>query len=232
MRSVSFITGSVGSEIVKKDAKVMEMHTDWGKTTLYLKDGTYFLPRHSLSGNIPPHNINHRANITALKDVGVTGIVGLYSVGSLNLAFGPGTIIIPQDYLNLGNVLSLFEHECKHITPSLITPFRENVIRSLREADISLKGRGVYIQSQGARLETMAEIALYRPIGDIIGMTMANEATLAQEAEIPFCPICFVDNYCHGVLSEQLSMDAIRREVRSKKGLVGKMMNMLKMANL
>lgn len=228
MSKVSFITGTVGSLYLKGISNPREVPTHWGCAQVYLKDNAYFILRHGKKRNIPPHIINHKANITALKDLGVKAVVGLYSVGSLNMAFGPGTIIIPQDYINFGNVQSLFEDECIHITPRLTTSLREKVTEALRDMGISLKARGVYIQTTGSRLETKAEISMYRPLGDIIGMTMANEATLAQEAGLPFCPICFVDNYCNGVVSTILTMETIKKETVSKASLVNEIIAVLR----
>jgi 5'-methylthioadenosine phosphorylase len=79
-----------------------------------------------------------------------------------------------------------------------------------RAAGASVRTRGVYVQTTGPRLETPAEVAHFATLGDIVGMTMASEATLANELDIPYAAVCSVDNYCNGLVERPLTFDQIR----------------------
>ena len=72
---------------------------------------------------------------------------------------------------------------------------------------------GIYVQTTGPRLETRAEIKMLKRFGDIVGMTLASEATLALELEVPYASICSIDNYCHGIQATPLTMDRIFENV-------------------
>ncbi|MDD4128089.1 MAG: 5'-methylthioadenosine phosphorylase, partial [Methanomicrobium sp.] len=76
---------------------------------------------------------------------------------------------------------------------------------------------GTYVQTAGPRFETSAEIKVLRRAGDVVGMTVASEATIANELEIPFAAICSVDNYCNGLCSDKLSYEALLEKSRQNK---------------
>lgn len=167
-----------------------------------------FLCRHGKSG-IPPHRINHRANICALKELEVKGVIGVNSVGSLRGDISVGTIVIPHDYLSPWSILTFYEQEAVHITPLLHQGLRGVLIDAAARTGARLVTKGVYVQTIGPRLETRAEISMLKRFGDVVGMTMAHEATLCQEMGIPYASICSVDNYCHGIGETPLSADEI-----------------------
>ena len=214
IEKIAFITGSMDGNIGPQEGVTRRIECDYGTATVIENDNFFLLPRHGIEKDIPPHRIEHRANIEALSSLGVTKIVGLYSVGSLNKGIIPGDIVVPSDYINLGRILTFFDQEIRHIIPDLDVPFRDEIIALLTHSSIEHRGQGIYIQTSGPRLETRAEISMYSGYGDIIGMTMANEATLAIEKGMEYCPICFVVNYCNGILDEPLRFDEIRTETR------------------
>ncbi len=193
----------------------LEVSTRFGKVTILESDDIVFLPRHGVRDSIPPHRINYRANLSAFKELGIPRIIGVNSVGSLKPEIPPKTLVIPHDYINLWGVQTLFDDEIRHITPGLNEDLRQLILRVAREHKIQVTGEGVYIQTRGPRLETRAEIHLLRQFGDIVGMTMANEATLAEELSIPYASICSVDNYCHGISQTPLKAEDILRTAQS-----------------
>ncbi len=193
----------------------LEVSTRFGKVTILESDDIVFLPRHGVRDSIPPHRINYRANLSAFKELEISRIIGVNSVGSLKPEIPPKTLVIPHDYINLWGVQTLFDHEIRHITPELNEDLRQLILRMAREHKIQVTGEGVYIQTRGPRLETRAEIHLLRQFGDIVGMTMANEATLAEELSIPYASICSVDNYCHGISQTPLKAEDILRTAQS-----------------
>lgn len=178
-----------------------------------------FLPRHGAQG-IPPHRINHRANIYALKKLEVTEVIGVNSVGSLKEEIPPGWIVIPHDYLSPWAVPTFYEDRVVHITPVLDARLRERLIKAAQGAGVTFSQEGVYIQTIGPRLETVAEIAMLRSFGDIVGMTMAHEATLCQEVELAYASICSVDNYCHGIADTPLTEEEIIQRGRENASAV------------
>jgi 5'-methylthioadenosine phosphorylase len=129
-----------------------------------------------MEDTIPPHRINHRANLSAFKELGVSMIIGINSVGSLKPEIPPKTLVIPHDYINLWGVQTLFDDEIRHITPGLNEDLRQLILMVAKKRKIEVTGEGVYIQTRGPRLETRAEIHLLRNFGEVVGMTMGNEA--------------------------------------------------------
>jgi 5'-methylthioadenosine phosphorylase len=182
-----------------------------------------FLPRHG-SQKIPPHRINHRANIAALKSLGISQVVGIHSVGSLKKEVSPGWIVIPHDFLCPWQIVSFHEDRAVHITPALDEELRAILVRAAAEAGINFLDRGVYVQTIGPRLETKAEVAMMSHFGDLVGMTMAHEATLCQERALPYASICSVDNYAHGLMDRPLLEEEITRRARENVAQIGKVL--------
>lgn len=168
-----------------------------------------FLFRHGERHEIPPHSVNHRANIHALAEVGVTRIVGTSSVGSLRPEIHPADFVIPSDYVGFWNIPTFYDREVVHTTPSLDIEMRKKLMSCIKGLGYNAHDGGVYIQTSGPRLETKAEVCIFKTFGDLIGMTMASEATLAVEKHIAYASICCVDNYCHGVVEEELTYEDI-----------------------
>ena len=214
-----------GIEVVEK----RKMKTPFGESSDHFIIGRLggqemaFLPRHGPEG-IPPHRINHRANIYALKKMEVAEVIGVNSVGSLREELSPGWIVIPHDYLNPWGILTFYEHQAVHITPVLDAGLRERLIRAARGAGADFTQEGIYIQTIGPRLETKAEIAMMRGFGDVVGMTMAHEATLCQEVGLAYASICSVDNYCHGIVDKPLTAEEIIRQAKENAATINKIL--------
>ena len=115
--------------------------TDFGDVDLFVSENLIYVQRHG-SEKHPPHLINHRANITALKNSGVQQIISANSVGSLSKDIKPGSIIIPDDYIQLGNLISMTKGISSHFLPTLHNPFRDRVISIV-------KSLGKEVQPQG-----------------------------------------------------------------------------------
>jgi purine nucleoside phosphorylase len=209
-----------------------KMETPFGEPSGNFTIGTIkgsdmvFLPRHGPDG-IPPHRINHRANIYALKKLGVTEVVGINSVGSLREELVPGAIVIPHDYLSPWGILTFYESEAVHITPVLDAGLRERLIRAAGGCGVTVAREGIYIQTIGPRLETKAEIAMLRGFGDVVGMTMAHEATLCQEVGLVYASICSVDNYCHGMSDTPLTVEEITQQARENAATINNVVTKL-----
>lgn len=161
-----------------------------------------FLPRHGRSHDVIPTDINYRANIYGMKNLGVEKIVSFGACGSLKENIKPGDFLIPDqlvDRTNSGRRATFFgEGVVAHI------PFAEPFCGELRkvvyekavEAGISTHDKGTYINIEGPAFSTKAESHLYRSWGmDVIGMTNLVEAKLAREAEICYCTVAMVTDY-------------------------------------
>ncbi len=170
-----------------------------------------FIARHGRGHAIPPHRVNHKANLWALKNAGVTQVLATSSVGSLKQPIRPGTFLVPHDYVAFWSVPTYFDDEVRHVTPAMDDRLRKALVAAARKTNARVTARGVYVQATGPRLETKAEIAFFKRLGDVVGMTIASEATLAAELEVPYAALCSVDNYCHGIGRAPLTYEEIVR---------------------
>ncbi len=192
------------------------VRTEYGDADIFVGDNAVFLPRHGIAMDTPPHKINYLANISALNESGVDGVVCVCSTGSLKIEVVPGTMVVPDDYINFGGrYVTFYDSELRYTVPALDERLRDKIIK----ASHGRKG-GVYIQTHGPRLETKAEIAVMRQFADIVGMTMANEATLCSEIGIPVAALCTVDNYANGVVPQELSYEMVLGNVRKNRDTV------------
>ncbi len=191
----------------------MRIETPYGETCAKVRENDVFIQRH---GNppVPPHLINHRANIWAFKYLGVQKIFSINSVGSLKMNLKPGTLIIPDDFISLWDVPTFFDREMKFTVPVMHEGLQEHLYGLCMRVGLKARRGGVYIQTKGPRLETRAEVRLLSRFGDIVGMTMASEATLCLEYEIPYASLCSIDNYCHGIVKMALTMEEIEGNCR------------------
>jgi 5'-methylthioadenosine phosphorylase len=163
--------------------------------------GIAFLPRHGRGHHIIPTEIPSRANIYALKSLGVEHIIGINSCGSFKDEIKPGELLIPDQVIDRtrGRISTFFGHGVvAHI--SMADPFCPNLSLSLyecaKEAGASVHNGGTYISMEGPAFSTRAESRLYKSWGaDIIGMTIFPEAKLAREAEICYSSICCITDY-------------------------------------
>ncbi len=173
----------------------------------FSREGVIFLERHG--PGIPPHMVDHKKNVSDLKDSGVTAIIGICSVGSLKLNIEPGSIVIPHDYINLFGIQTYHDLKAVHITPGLDGDLRKKIIDAAESLGLDVVDKGVYIQTSGPRFETKAEIEMIKNFADIVGMTMANEATLAKEQGIKYACICSIDNYANGLADNEVKEEEV-----------------------
>ena len=215
MRRVGVSAGSAYSDLLSgQEAKLERVSTRFGEAHIWLAPLVAFLPRHGVENNIPPHRINHQANMEALKKLGVSQVIGVNCTGSLKRALPPNSIVIPDDYVNFWDIRTIYDEEIRHITPGLDEGLQALIIRASEKRQIEVIAGGIYIQTPGPRLETKAEIDILKLFGDIVGMTMAHEATLASELDIAYASICSVDNFCHGIVDVPLQQEEIAKTAR------------------
>lgn len=189
-----------------------------------------FLPRHGKGHANPPHRVNYRANIYALKTLGAARVIATNAAGGVNPGLRPGDAVIPNDFIDLtrGRAGTFYDEEVVHI--DLSAPYCPEVRGALLEAVKAVLGRapeGVYGCTDGPRFETPAEIRMLRTLGcDVVGMTGCPETALARELELCYASVCTVTNYAAGLGEEKLTatevLEVVRRnEENLRKVLVG-----------
>ncbi|WP_321507255.1 MTAP family purine nucleoside phosphorylase [uncultured Methanoregula sp.] len=171
--------------------------------------------------NRPPHRINFRANLAALAIAGADNIVAFASSGSMNRDIAPGSLVIPTDYISLADIPSIHDHAVEHVMPELSRELSETLHRAVPAARLG----GTYVQTRGPRFETAAEIKALSKIADLVGMTLASEASLAKELGIPFAAICTVDNYANGLTDEPLTWEEVLEISRQYRKRTGEIVN-------
>ncbi len=187
--------------------------TPYGRVIVRKASQHLFLQRHGKKP-LPPHKINHHANIWALKSLGVEGIIAINSVGSLKTNLKPGTFIIPDDFISKCDIPTFFDYELHFIIPQMDLGYAQRLHQICQALEVETTLGGVYIQTAGPRFETKAEINVLKKEGDVVGMTMASEATLAMERAIPYVSLCSIDNYCNGILKAPLAISEVEEEIR------------------
>jgi len=223
MVKIGIIFGSnVLFDLTRLKKKIVK--TSFGKTTFYVKKNLYILPRHGIKHGVPPHKINHKANIAALKKAKVDFIIGVSSVGSLKKNISPGSIVIPHDYINFCNVQTFFDHKIVHVSPGVDEGLQKLLLNAASKLRISVH-RSVYVQTHGPRLETKAEINMLKHFADVVGMTMASEATLAKEIGLRYASICSVDNYANGLTPKELSFEDIKKIAQNNTNTLRKLLS-------
>jgi len=202
------LTSLKGLEIVRREM----VHTPYGEPSGPLTHGTLggkqvmFLARHGYGHNIPPHRINYRANLWALKEVGVTRVIAVAAVGGIAPDLPPGRLAIPDQIIDYtwGRAATFFEDALAHVTHiDFTSPYdpalRELLIRACRRLGLDAREDGTYGVTQGPRLETAAEIdRLERDGCALVGMTAMPEAALARELGLAYAACAVVANWAAG----------------------------------
>jgi 5'-methylthioinosine phosphorylase len=164
-----------------------------------------FLARHGDGHTIPPHQVNYRANLWALKEQGASEIVAVVSVGGIREDLSPGEIAVPHQIIDYtwGRASTFFENDApvKHVdlTEPYTAALRARLLSAARKSGEAALDGAVYAATQGPRLETAAEIdRLEKDGADIVGMTGMPEAALAREIGLAYAAIAVVVNHAAG----------------------------------
>ena len=188
-------------------AKWKKINTPWGRPSdevliaNFEKEEICFIPRHSRGHKISPSDINFRANIDAMKQLGVTDIISVSAVGSLKENLEPGKFVIVDQFIDrtFSRIKTFFNDEIvAHV--SMAKPTSEGLSNccetALKKLNINHQVGGTYVVMEGPQFSTLAESNLYRSWGaDVIGMTNMPEAKLAREAEIRYSTVAMVTDY-------------------------------------
>jgi len=177
----------------------------------------FFLPRHGAQHEIPPHAVNYQANIDALKQLEVEGIIAVNAVGGISSATPPGSLCVPDQLIDYtwgrAHTFSMAAgDDLLHV--EFAHPFdgrvRSDLLRAATAADIDVTNGGCVAVTQGPRLETAAEVRRLSQDGcDLVGMTSMPEAALAREAGLDYASLCVTANWAAGLEHEPVTMAAI-----------------------
>jgi len=200
----------------------LDIDTPWGKPSDLLTlarigdQEVVFLPRHGRAHQFPPHQINFRANIYAMKLAGVGRIISVSAVGSLQQAIAPGDFVLVDQFVDRtqGRASTFFEGPVvAHVSMAdpVCSCLRHSLLHACQESGINSHDGGTYMVMQGPQFSSRAESQLYRQWGmDVIGMTNMPEAKLAREAEICYATVAMSTDYdCWHEEEEDVSVDSI-----------------------
>ena len=208
MNKLAIIGGSGLYDVEEfQERELINLDTPWGRPsdqilkTSYNNKEVFFLPRHGRGHFISPTKINFRANIDALKQLGVTDIVSVSAVGSLKEDLPPGKFVIVDQFIDrtFAREKTFFDADIvAHV--SMAHPTSNGLMnaceKAIKETKIDYQRGGTYVVMEGPQFSTLAESNLYRSWNaDVIGMTNMPEAKLAREAEIRYASVSMVTDY-------------------------------------
>jgi len=217
--------------------------TPWGELNQpvlqghYRGQALYFLARHGIPHHIAPHSINYRANIWALRELGVDSIIAVNAVGGILESQPPGHIVIPDQIVDYtwGRAHTFFdgcaeagEFALQHIdfTEPYSKHLRLQLIAAAAQIELDVSATGTYGVTQGPRLETAAEIRRLRRDGcDIVGMTGMPEAALAAELKLAYAAICMVVNPAAGLSAVPITEAAIHDILARETAQIGELLS-------
>jgi len=182
----------------------------------------WFVARHGPSHGIPPHRVNYRANIAALRDAGCGLIIATNAVGTIDPSLAPGSLVLPDQFLDFTKCRPRTfhdggEHGVRHVdvTEPYCPRLRQLAFDGISEMGTPPRLGGTYVCTEGPRFETPAEIRMFRTLGgDLVGMTGVPEVVLAREAGMCYMTICIVTNYAAGISGQNLTEGEVYQIMR------------------
>ncbi len=217
-----------------ENPKEHNIDTKYGQATMTI--GTYknkriaFMPRHGKGHSVPPHQVNYKANMMALYQIGVKHIFSTAAVGSMRLALPPGVLVIVDQFLDFTKSrpntffedgqgvahVDMTDPYCKHL--------RHHLAATARAISLPVSYGGTYVCTEGPRFETPAEIRMFAQLGgDVVGMTSVPEVVLAKELGMCYATVAMVTNFCAGMtgsaLTHQEVLDVMAQNVHHLRNL-------------
>lgn len=232
MSKIGIIAGSGIDELLfTRGFKTAKVKTKYG--VVLVKEGyvegkrIVFLNRHGPK-YCPPHEINFRGNIRALRQRGVEKILATAAVGSMNPKIKPGDFLLLSDFIDFtrGRVEYLDPEAFTDVSFPYDEGLRDLVRRIAEKLRIRIHPRAVYVCTQGPRFESKAEIKMYRKLGaDVVGMTNVPEVVLAAEARIPYAVTGVVTNYAAGISRQKITSQEVIRMMKQKSKILSRLLS-------
>lgn len=242
MADLAIIGGTGLTKIEDLDITNREIvHTPYGDPSGPISHGELhgrkilFLPRHGYGHTIPPHKINYRANIWALKEAGASNVLAVAAVGGITPEMHAGALVVPDQIVDYtySRITTYFEEGLQSVTHIDFTqPYsvalRKLIIQAAENAHIDVVTNGTYAATQGPRLETAAEInRLERDGCHLVGMTGMPEAALARELELSYATFAVVANAAAGRGQGEITMQDIEQQLKAGMQKVGLVLQQL-----
>ncbi len=183
-----------------------------------------FLTRHGSGHSVPPHLVNYRANIRALKDAGVEDVFAINVVGSVDPTLKPADMVCLDDFLDFtkSRVITFFDGSTPEgvvhtdVMDAYHPELRKELLSAASEVNETLRDGGVYACFEGPRFESPAEIRMCATLGvAVVGMTGVPEVTLAKEVGLRYAAVSLVVNPAAGLVDEPISMDELNAVLKS-----------------
>ncbi len=236
-----------GLEVLAEHA----LDTPFGAPSHPVLEGRYggrtclFLARHGVPHLIPPHRINYRANLWALRELGADAVLGINAVGGIDEDLVPGCLVVPDQLVDYtwGREHTFFDGEnasgelaeLEHIdfTDPYSAILRQRLLRCAEQLEIPCAPLGTYGVTQGPRLETAAEVRRLREDGcDLVGMTGLPEAALAAELRLPYASLCIVVNPAAGLGEYPITLESMQAVLERGSGQVEQLLSAFLQAHL
>jgi 5'-methylthioadenosine phosphorylase len=202
------IIGGTGAEELEPGAgiRARTVATPYGPVEVQEADRVLFLPRHG-AAYVAPHNIDARANISALVQEGVGHVLATAACGSMDESLAPGDLAVLTDFVDFTrNRICTFDPQGPPVYTDMSQPYdphlRSLILETATRQGTDVHAEAVYACTEGPRFETRAEIRAYRLLGcRLVGMTQVPEVVLAREAGLSYAALAIVTNYAAGMQS-------------------------------
>ncbi len=215
--NIGILCGHLLPDLIKQ-GETLRVETPYGQIPVTVASlgnhAVFFIQRHGEGPGLPPHKVNYRGNIQALCASHVSCVLSVSTVGSMKKQIQPGELVIPHDFLDMtkSRPVTYFDDVRVHVdmTDPFCPDLRTSLLAACKTTPTKYHERGVYLATEGPRLETAAEIRFFSSGADIVGMTLVPEVVLAREKGVCFAALCLVCNMAAG-LQHRLPADDIAR---------------------
>ena len=230
---IGIVSGHHIPDLIKNPEKIL-VETPYGSIVVHISKlgdhELYYILRHGEASNLPPHKVNYRGNIQALASCHVSCILSVATVGSMKKSMKPGDVVVPHDFIDVtkSRPLTFFDDERVHV--DMTDPFCPSLREVLIQSAEKVKGenvheKGVYLTTEGPRLETVSEIKFFSSVADIVGMTIVPEVILAREKGICYAALCLVCNMAAG-LQNRVTADELTVIYKKKEPVISKILKL------
>ena len=223
MPKIGIIVGTGTEKLVANlKLKPKKIKTRFGTVNAWQGEHTVFINRHGVD-YCAPHAINYRANLMALKKIGVSQIIAIAAVGSMNNKMKPGELVLLSDFIDFtrGRVEYIDPARFTDVSQPYDEKLRKVLLAAGKKLGVAIHPQAIYACAEGSRFESKAEIKMYRKAGaDVVGMTQVPEVVLAAELGIPYVALAVVTNFAAGVSSQRISPEEVAVMMRKKRLLL------------
>jgi 5'-methylthioadenosine phosphorylase len=230
---IGIISGHRRPSLMKGMEKV-SVETTYGNISVEISKlgdkEIFFINRHGEKSNLPPHKINYLGNVQAFASSHVECILSIGTVGSINENMRPGDLVTPHDFIDFTKSRQQTFFDDKRIHVDMTNPYcsslRDSLIKSCKKIkDVNFHDKGVYLATEGPRLETTSEIKFFSIFTDIVGMTAVPEIVLSREKGICYASLCVVCNMATG-LQNKLTADEISMIYTKNEPIISKILEL------